>query len=406
MLHNGILLALPQVVEPRNRGTTGRLPALDVLRAIAIFLVLGRHMPDVVAHAEIGPLAAFFQIWQRGGWIGVDLFFVLSGFLIAGLLFSEQKRFGKIRYGRFLARRGFKIYPAFYFMLFSVVWFAAACRHTFVSSNILLSEILFVQNFGPRLFPHTWSLAVEEHFYLVLPLFLILLRGSTEKPFRFLPATIAAISVVVLAVRFAIPDGQTHWEKTHLFPTYLRIDSLLFGVFLSWCFHFHREKLQSFVRRYRLFLSAAAVILLLPPFLLEIGPGDKYLHTFGLTAHALGSGAVLLLALSGSWHSRPLGFIGTHSYSIYLWHMPIRFFGVALLPTATPPLPVFLAYLVFSVVAGVVAARLIERPFLALRDRLLPSRAMSASQSDQISSINEPMIVRRTMVSGVCETAI
>src|SRR4051794_7562171 len=122
-----------------------RLASLDVLRAVAIFLVLGRHMPPFTSSSASAPMLTFLHAWECGGWIGVDLFFVLSGFLVAGLLFREHQLFGTIRYGHFLARRGLKIYPAFYVMLGAVVWFAAAHRHTFVSWPTLLSEILFVQ---------------------------------------------------------------------------------------------------------------------------------------------------------------------------------------------------------------------------------------------------------------------
>ena len=81
-----------------------RIKQLDVLRGIAIVLVLGSHMPAS-------------DLWSQIGWVGVDLFFVLSGFLVSGLLFNEYKKHGQIRLGRFLIRRGFKIYPAFYFLI-------------------------------------------------------------------------------------------------------------------------------------------------------------------------------------------------------------------------------------------------------------------------------------------------
>src|SRR5215831_18752084 len=98
--------------EPENRRPSPRNAQLDALRAIAVLLVLGRHLP-------------FFPLWIRVGWTGVDLFFVLSGFLISGLLFREYKATGGIRIGRFLVRRGFKIYPAYYlFLTGSVIYYA------------------------------------------------------------------------------------------------------------------------------------------------------------------------------------------------------------------------------------------------------------------------------------------
>jgi len=94
---------------------TERLVGLDILRAIAIGLVLGHHMGRPPADPSV--LMRVIAGWQRGGWIGVDLFFVLSGFLISGLLFREYDRHGQIKLSRFLARRGLRIYPPFYAFL-------------------------------------------------------------------------------------------------------------------------------------------------------------------------------------------------------------------------------------------------------------------------------------------------
>src|SRR5262245_19628234 len=94
-----------------------RLRELDILRGVAILLVLGRHVIDIPD--TVPPLVRrLFFVWRQIGWIGVDLFFVLSGFLVSGLLFGEYRLTGRIRLGRFLIRRGLKIYPSFYFFLF------------------------------------------------------------------------------------------------------------------------------------------------------------------------------------------------------------------------------------------------------------------------------------------------
>jgi len=342
-----------------------------------VLLVLGRHMPMPPAGAAPVPVLSFLHTWERGGWIGVDLFFVLSGFLISGLLFREHRLFGSIRYGHFLARRGFKIYPAFYIMMGAVLWFAASHGRAFVGWPVLGSELLFVQNYGPALFPHTWSLAVEEHFYLLLPLLLMALRGKGGTPFAALPRVFGAIAVAALAARFLTPPCRDLWLKTHLFPTHLRIDSLLFGVVLAWCFHFHHEALIRFVGRWRAALAVLAVLFFALPFAIELGTG-WYLHTLGLTANYLASGACLLLALYFQPRWRALAFVGAHSYSIYLWHIPIRYFGLAWVPRDWPPAVSVPIYFALSIAAGVLAAKLVETSFLALRDRLFPTRSRMA----------------------------
>ncbi|MGH9560345.1 MAG: acyltransferase family protein, partial [Terracidiphilus sp.] len=131
---------------------------LDILRGIAVLLVVFYH--GRVQDRLIG-----------AGWAGVDLFFVLSGFLISGLLFAEYKRTGSINLKRFFIRRGLKLYPAFYFLLFVTFVLEHATQHV-RPLGAYLSEMFYVQNYGPSVWTHTWSLAVEEQFYILLPLFL------------------------------------------------------------------------------------------------------------------------------------------------------------------------------------------------------------------------------------------
>src|ERR1700722_15607545 len=116
---------------------------LDLLRALAIVLVLGHHMPEVPQLS--GMPQTFLNAWRQIGWIGVDLFFVLSGFLVSGLLYKEYAKTGGFHLGRFLFRRGLKIYPSYYaFLLFSlpaIAWipgtvtpYSFCCEAVFVSN--------------------------------------------------------------------------------------------------------------------------------------------------------------------------------------------------------------------------------------------------------------------------------
>src|SRR5205823_1760768 len=152
---------------------TTRNPSLDVLRGVAVIVVILDHYqyiervqnPSIIDFCIAGPLAIVSSL-------GVDLFFVLSGFLISGLLFEELASTGELRVIRFLARRGLKIYPGFYAFIGLTALFNPAMLH----SRKMLSELLFLQSYLPRIWGHTWSLAVEEHFYLALPLLFLLLN--------------------------------------------------------------------------------------------------------------------------------------------------------------------------------------------------------------------------------------
>jgi peptidoglycan/LPS O-acetylase OafA/YrhL len=145
-----------------------RTPTLDILRAVAVILVFSRH-------------SGVFPVLSQIGWAGVDLFFVLSGFLVSGLLFREYQVSQRVHPGRFLMRRGFKIYPQFYVLIATTVivdvWLGQP-----VPGRQLASELVFLQSYFPGLWGHAWSLAVEEHFYLLLAAAVALLarRGRMQ----------------------------------------------------------------------------------------------------------------------------------------------------------------------------------------------------------------------------------
>jgi peptidoglycan/LPS O-acetylase OafA/YrhL len=362
-------------------GKPFRVLSLDLLRLLAVLLVLGRHRLEPPAHWPAFARAAL-DVWHRGGWIGVDLFFVLSGFLVSGLLFSEYASRGRISPGRFYIRRGFKIYPAFYVLLAisAAVW---ALRGWGVPPERVLAEAFFVQSYYPGFWVHTWSLAVEEHFYLALPLVLLFLarRSASGQPFRWLPLLVACVCLVCLGLRIVNASLRDFSDRTHLFPTHLRLDSLLFGVWIAYLWHFHRERFRAVLHRWRYGLIVLGVLLLAPAFLIE--QSDTFLCTEGLTLAYLGSAGLmvglLLAPVPEILPARLLGSLGAQSYSVYLWHLPVLLWGVPLVEyfagthysygTQTA------LYVGGSFVVGVALARLIEVPALALRDRFFPSRS-------------------------------
>jgi peptidoglycan/LPS O-acetylase OafA/YrhL len=356
--------------------------ALDVLRGVAVLLVIGRHARLPLDGAS-PVVQQVMGVWQRGGWAGVDLFFVLSGFLVSGLLFREWQRKGSLQIGRFLLRRAMKIYPAFYVLLvFTVVQTGLRRGWHEVAPSRLLAEALFVQNYWQGLFQQTWSLAVEEHFYLLCAALLVALsrRAATASPFRHLPALTLLFGVGCLGARVFTAQRGPFTYLTHLYPTHLRLDALMFGVCLSYWFHFERARLSAWVGKWRPLLLGAGLLLVLPPFCVPVEA--PVVHTVGLTSVFVGSGLIVLVAaereIQPSLLVRFTAFLGASSYSIYLWHAFAQRAAEHLTGRLgfSPESPqTFAVYLVGSLAGGVLMARLVEVPVLALRDRWLATRS-------------------------------
>src|SRR5258706_2288181 len=209
----------------RNRG-------LDTLRGLAILLVLG-------VHVQASPT------WAKVGWLGVDLFFVLSGFLISNLLFGEYKTHGSISLKSFYIRRGFKLYPSFYFLVLATIVYCLIAGLTIRPARAF-AEFFFMQNYFTGIWGHTWSLAVEEHFYILLPLTLVCMArfAPSDRPLRMIPLLFLVVAIVCLAARVATWRLLEFQYNTHFQRSHLRFDSLLFGVLLSYYFNFESARVS------------------------------------------------------------------------------------------------------------------------------------------------------------------
>jgi peptidoglycan/LPS O-acetylase OafA/YrhL len=369
--------SIQRVSKPQETRTLG----LDILRFAAVFLVLGRHMS-----MPPGAPNAVLSAWQRAGWVGVDLFFVLSGFLVSSLLFREFNRTGRIDIKRFLIRRGFKIYPAFWaFLLFSVV--VKVLDGQPLSTRRLLGELLFLQNYLGGVWNHTWSLAVEEHFYIgIAALFGTWAWLRPQMPLSAIPATFMVVAVACASLRIATSVLVPAYDHgTHLSGTHIRIDALFFGVLLSylWMFRDLKAKL-TFLPSWLLLGFGAA--LLAPAFFFQLET-HLFMATYGVILHYVGSGSILIAALrlpdSRSSVLRFLGVLGAASYSIYLWHLPVGGWGYTLLRriTGVDSFPVYFSlYIVGSCAFGLIMSRLIEFPVLRIREALFPTAAPSAQE--------------------------
>jgi len=314
--------------------------------------------------------------------MGVDLFFVLSGFLVSGLLFREQQQTGAVRIGRFLIRRGFKIYPAFY-CLVAVSLLERLPRYGLggVPVSSILAEVFFVQNYHANLFRHTWSLAVEEHFYFgcALLIYYLTRRGRGADPYRAVPAIFAAVAVICLALRIVTAVAVPGFSyQVNLFPTHLRLDGLMFGVCLSYVFHYRREVLEATVGRHRGLVLTIGLALILPAFVFDLET-TPFLYTVGFAGIYLGCGMILTALVLGesrleTWAPlRPVLWMGTYSYSIYLWHTSVRSGLDHAHALARHPYALFAVYIAASLGLGALMSRLLEMPVLHLRDRLSPA---------------------------------
>lgn len=275
----------------------GYIPALDGIRAIAITLVVAFHATG----------------WPYGGPYGVDIFFVLSGFLITTLLLEQRTRDGHISLGRFYARRARRLFPAVAVMLAAYLIYGAVQGRDLLSHvidyGLYYGNIYFVASHfnDPTGLGHLWSLAEEEQFYLLWPLILLLIVRA-RRPLRWVLALVA----VAAAWRFWMIAHGAPMDRMYRAPD-THAEGLLLGCALA------------FVRRSgyvgKEWHGKLAVALLAPAVILGIW---KVL----LPVVEVGS-ALMLLAAAGETElarmleARPLVWLGRRSYSLYVWHLPI-----------------------------------------------------------------------------------
>ncbi len=380
-------LAATPVETPRPR-----LVELDVLRAAAMGLVL-------VNHLYMMPFPASWPAWSHrlfdagvcGGWVGVDLFFVLSGYLVSGLLFAEYRARGTLTVKRFYARRAWKIYPAYYAMLVTTVLGTALAYGRPPTEN-LFGEALFLQNYLPAVWLHTWSLAVEEHFYLLLPLVLLAFvrrKPGAADPFaRVLPVSVLVVAVGCLTLRVLhaelLPDAS---EGARLTRTHFRIDGLFLGVLVGYVAHFHADRFAQVSRPWRWPLIAGGCAALVPPFV-QVHTAHPWLTTYGLTLNSLASCAILTgllqVRLPANRVVAATATLGRCSYAIYLWHIPWVLLGVPQIERLVgEPLdfaPRVFVYVAGSVGLGVLMTKLVEVPTLRLREKWSPATLVSPTR--------------------------
>lgn len=311
---------------------------------------------------------------KRAGGVGVNLFFALSGYLVGGLLLMEYRRTGTLKPGKFLARRALKIWPPLYAL---VIFHALLGRHEL--STFFWQNLLHVQNFFGTSIAQTWSLAVEEHFYILLALFLFAMVGRSS---------IAILSVVALVCVLALVARSVavyHGYLDEAFrQTQFRVDSLLYGVALAVVKIFHPEQFRRLASQKPLLLGGAFFLLLF------INWSSEHVlieRSIGYAVQGVGFALLVVLICSHSgdlvrarWY-RLVAWIGVYSYGIYLWHSLALEPGRRMIAMAQAhhisALVAWPCALLFqggiACVIGYMMTRLVEFPSLKLRDRLFPA---------------------------------
>jgi len=356
-----------------------RLPGLDLLRAIAIAWVMLFHS------FIVGGLGPDFAWLSRYGWAGVDIFFVLSGFLIGKQVLRQLQQRASFSVADFYARRAWRILPAFavvlaLYALFPALREAPGLQPWWQFATFTMNVLIDYER--NQAFSHAWSLCVEEHFYLVFPLLAWWFTRQASAS-RFVAAC-AAVVMLGIALRgvtwlhYAAIDPPRNWFIEELYyPTWMRLDGLLMGVMLA-ALRVHRPQLWA-----RLQLRANAVLLggvavfCLALWLFRVRTG-LLANTIGWPVLSFGFALMVFAgadrrSLVGRWRVPGAGWIAAISYSLYLSHK-IAFHVVH----ATPALAtqgsaalLFLTYAVATLLLGAALHYLVERPFLRWRDRRL-----------------------------------
>jgi len=360
-----------------------KLAGLDHLRAFAIIYVFIFHY-RYFGHPDWEPSIGKF------GWTGVDLFFVLSGFLIAGQLFAAVAKGKPIPLREFFTKRFFRIIPPYMFIL--LLYFAFPYVREWGQPSPLWRYLTFTLNFNLDLkkystFSHAWSLCVEEQFYLILPLcFWVFSYFKAGRKAIYLIIFLFAAGFVMriwcwdqqVAPQISSDGMRALWNQYVYYPTFNRLDGLLVGVSIAGLFTFY-PTIKALANRYHILLMLAGLAILAVAYFVCADRESFNTGTYGFLMVSVGYGLILAAFVSPAnvfyrLKSKVTSLIATLSYSLYLVHKIVIHLTQTLLAKVGIDINSIWMMVICigtSILAALLMRYAIEKPALKLRDKVL-----------------------------------
>jgi peptidoglycan/LPS O-acetylase OafA/YrhL len=369
------------MVENRRTGVAKKFAWFDSFRFFAVLLVIAAHAGTFYNDLPAS-LRPVLSCVQSASWMGVDLFFVLSGFLVSGLLFDEFNAKGKVDLRRFLIRRAFKIIPAFYFLTAVTLVYDVIENHG-INWAHLVHDLLFLQSYRMGEWSHAWTLAVEVHFYCLLALLVwwSIRRYGAQWP-QAIPRFMAALMLFSITARWLTSGEYTNFNvHKQLFETHLHLDVLAAGVLLRYLFTYAPERLAFLDRARPLWILLGLYAISFSAYLFY--PHSRLMTTFIPSLNAFGFSTILYQFTQipfprnnlFGWLFKPVDYFGSHSYSIYLWHMPVMAWILPLF-FERPGLLYLGAFIILSLAVGTFFSVILEHPVLRWRNHWFPSETV------------------------------
>lgn len=361
-----------------------RINGLDTLRACAILLVLMYHYQVFVSHEPS------FGFLSEIGWVGVDLFFVLSGYLIGNQIFAGLKSEQGFSLKTFYIRRALRTLPNFYVVL--AIYFLFPVEAGGNALTPLWKFLTFTQNFDLKpgsAFSHAWSLSIEEQFYIALPLF-AMVSIAFLKSVRVMWLILVGAMAMAACTRYfmwqKVGDDYTQYYLHIYYSTWCRFDELLPGVALALLKNFHPQLwTRSLKYGHSSFLSGllvSGVAMYLFTFYSYVdGGGFQWFTTsFGYTLLSTGFALLTWAGLSPNsylyrWRIPGASVLALWSYALYLLHKPLMNALIRPLESWGISVKSWLGISVMfalSLLGTYFLYRLVETPFMRLRDRYFP----------------------------------